>query len=186
MDLTPASYLVLGMLHTGARSGYEIKRGTELSVRFFWTISPVQIYPELKRLEDFGLIVGRDDPRGARKRRLYELTEEGRLAMREWLLAPGELAMEWRDAALLKLFFADALDPDEARERIAAIRQRAERMRAEFEAEICPAAEKTRERFGRDFPLLTAQFGHDFHEWVIEWCLERERELDAVPVGKAR
>ena len=33
MELTPASYVVLGLLHIGARSGYEVKRFMEMSAR---------------------------------------------------------------------------------------------------------------------------------------------------------
>src|SRR5436190_790029 len=49
--LDSPAYLVLGMVRLGARSGYEIKQAVEISLRFFWTISPAQIYPSLERLE---------------------------------------------------------------------------------------------------------------------------------------
>ena len=50
-ELGAPAYVVLGMVRLGARSGYEIKQAVEMSIRFFWTISQVQIYPSLKRLE---------------------------------------------------------------------------------------------------------------------------------------
>ena len=64
--LNPSDYVVLGMTGLGARSGYEIKRTVERSIRFFWTISPAQVYPSLAKLEQAGLLSGRDEPGGER------------------------------------------------------------------------------------------------------------------------
>jgi hypothetical protein len=62
------------MVGLGAWSGYEIKRAVELSIRFVSTISPVQIYPSLERLERAGLIHGRAAPRGKGPRRFYNIS----------------------------------------------------------------------------------------------------------------
>ena len=80
-DLPAPAYVVLGMVRLGAKSGYEIKRAVERSIRFFWTISQAQIYPSLARLESAGLIVGRADPRGNRPRRTFEITARGEAAL---------------------------------------------------------------------------------------------------------
>src|ERR1700757_588482 len=87
-DLTPSDYVVLGMVGLDARSGYEIRQTVELSIRFFWTISPAQVYPSLARLERAGLLTGRDEPQGNRPRRVYERTDEGARALRDWLAPP--------------------------------------------------------------------------------------------------
>ena len=58
-SLTPSDYVVLGMVGLGARSGYEITRTVEHSIRFFWTISPAQVYPSLAKLQRAGLLIGR-------------------------------------------------------------------------------------------------------------------------------
>src|SRR3954470_9910492 len=101
---------VLGMIALGARSGYEIQRAAELSLRFFWALGPPQIYAELRRLEEAGLVRGRDEARGRRARRVYAVTAKGRRALRRWLTAPGSGTLELRDAELLRIFFADALE----------------------------------------------------------------------------
>src|SRR3954447_19999632 len=72
-----AAAAVLGMVALGARSGYEIRRAAELSLRFFWALGPPQIYAELARLEEAGLIAGRDESRGRRARRTYRVTKKG-------------------------------------------------------------------------------------------------------------
>ena len=86
-QLTPTARVILGMLKLGARTGYEIKQAIEVSTRFFWGASYGQIYPELKRLAEAGLVSGSDAPRGGVKRTEYELTPEGERVLEEWLTA---------------------------------------------------------------------------------------------------
>src|SRR5580700_5514602 len=109
MELTDSAHAVLGMLRLGARSGYEIQRAAEASTRFFWAISPHQVYSNLALLEQEGLIASEPSPRGERKRTLYELTPKGEQELRAWVLEPGEFSFELRDLGLLKLFFADVV-----------------------------------------------------------------------------
>ena len=85
VKLTPTGRVILGMLKLGARTGYDIKRITEVSTRFFWSASYGQIYPELRKLERSGLVEGEHDPRGAVSRRVYRLTAVGETALHEWL-----------------------------------------------------------------------------------------------------
>ena len=49
------------MLRLGRRTGYEIKSLVDVSTRFFWAASYGQIYPELARLEELGLVKGEAD-----------------------------------------------------------------------------------------------------------------------------
>jgi PadR family transcriptional regulator AphA len=165
------------MLRLGARTGYDIKRAAELSTRFFWTISPVQIYPELKRLEAAGLIDGRDDSRGRRRRRSYELTPEGLAALGEWLTRAEPLSLELRDAGQLKIFFGDALEPGEAIANVRAMRERHEHLAERFRTEIEPRASRLADHEDKRFPLIVAQFGRELNEWVAERCGRLEEEL---------
>src|SRR5919206_1975351 len=98
-ELTPTTYVVLGMLGLGAQTGYDIKSIVDRSTRFFWAASYGQIYPELARLERDGLVVG-DVPTGGRRRKTYRLTRRGRDALRAWLLEPSA-RYELRDEGLL-------------------------------------------------------------------------------------
>jgi DNA-binding PadR family transcriptional regulator len=170
--------VVLGMVRLGARSGYQIKRTVEQSIRFFWTISQVQIYPGLAQLERGGLIAGRAAPRGRRPRRVYEITEEGEAALQDWLRRPDPMPSELRDIGLVKLFFADALQGGEARDLLCAITRRsAERLTALREIE--PAARATADN-GNVYPLLTLRMGMAFHQAMIDAAGDFERELLAA------
>src|SRR5207302_1460724 len=84
-DLTPTGRVILGMIAFGKQTGYDIKQLVDKSTRHFWAASYGQIYPELRRLEGEGMVRGRPEPTGGRARMVYELTEEGQRALREWL-----------------------------------------------------------------------------------------------------
>src|SRR5437763_10950644 len=109
MKLRPPSYLMLGMVRLGARSGYAIKKATDVSTRAFWPTSLAQVYPELARLEEAGLVQRREDPHGRRARSAYEITKEGERALLAWLGSTREAPLQFRDEGVLRLFLADAL-----------------------------------------------------------------------------
>jgi PadR family transcriptional regulator, regulatory protein AphA len=172
-SLDSSDYVVLGMVGLGARSGYEIKQTVELSIRFFWTISPAQVYPSLAKLERAGLLLGRDEPQGNRPRRVYERTPAGGRALRDWLKRTEPMPFELRDIAMVKLFFADALDSADAGRLLAQIESRSEERVATLEA-IRPGAEEAA-RAGDTHPLLTLELGIAFHEAILEVCRRFER-----------
>jgi DNA-binding PadR family transcriptional regulator len=167
--LSNTSAAVLGMVVLGARSGYDIRRAAERSVRFFWALGPPQVYAELKRLEADGLLTGRDDARGGRARRVFEASSAGEQALRDWLTEDEVGVLELRDPELLRLFFADALPAQDALARVDLIRRRSERALEQFRREITPSAERTRAA-GAEFPAHVAAFGTELHEFIIGWC----------------
>src|SRR5437588_8875419 len=84
-ELTPTGRVILGMIAFGRQTGYDIKQLVDKSTRHFWAASYGQIYPELRRLEEHGLVRGVSDPRGGRARTVYQLTPAGTAALHEWL-----------------------------------------------------------------------------------------------------
>ena len=176
-ELGAPAYVVLGMVRLGARSGYEIKQAVENSIRFFWTISQAQIYPSLQLLEEAGLITGRADPQGRRPRRVFETTQAGEAALRDGLTRDEPMPFELRDTGLLKVFFADALDREQALALLRAVRQRsADRVRTLRAIE--PAA-KAAEAKGNLYPGLTLQLGIAYHQAIIDVCADFERHFAA-------
>ena len=173
MDLSPTAYVILGMLSHQPCSGYEIKSYVDDSTRFFWAASYGQIYPELKRLAEAGLIEGTDAPRGERRRTVYRLTAAGEAALLDWLSHPPEV-YELRHEGMLKLFFAGALDPDMQVQRLRDIGEQHRRKVAALRS-VEPLAAQEPE----GFPYLVLRFGIEFNEWVIEWCERNAGELKA-------
>lgn len=176
MELGNTSYVILGMLRKGPKSGYEIKAQADISTRFFWAIGYGQIYPELKRLEQAGLIEGATDPDDGRRRRVYSISPRGEEALREWLTRPGELHSELRHEGVLRFFFADALDHEERVELLHAMRAKHERLREEL-MQIMPGAEEASGKGGNSLSLLTLETGIAYQEFFVALCDRLERRL---------
>jgi PadR family transcriptional regulator AphA len=167
MNLSPTAYVILGMVSREARSGYEIKALVDNTTRFFWAASYGQIYPELRKLSEAGLVEGIDAPRGERKRTVYAITADGEEELKGWLRQPPE-TFEMRDEGLLKLFFADALPREEAAPILRSMREHHRRVLERLRAIEPKAHAKSTE--GDPFPLVVLRGGIEFHEWFAEWC----------------
>ncbi len=170
-QLSPTAYVILGLVRNEARSGYEIKAVVDHSTRFFWATSYGQIYPELKRLAEAGLVTGVEAPTGGRRRTVYEITADGEEELKAWLRQPPE-TYEMREEGLLKLFFANALPADEAAEILRAMRAHRLAVAAQLRAIEPVAAQKE-----DPFPLLVLRGGIEFTEWFADWCERMEAQV---------
>ncbi|HEX6206211.1 MAG TPA: PadR family transcriptional regulator [Solirubrobacterales bacterium] len=170
-QLSPTAYVILGFVRNEPRSGYEIKALVDNSTRFFWAASYGQIYPELKRLAEAGLITGSDSPTGGRKRTIYEITADGEEELRAWLRQTPE-TFEMRDEGLLKLFFANALPRDEAVEILRAMRAKRLAVHQQLKA-----IEDLKGEIEDPFPMIVLQGGLEFSQWFVDWCERMEAQL---------
>ena len=129
MRLTPTSYIVLGLLElAGESTPYGLKQHVSTSVGNFWTLHHAQLYTEPERLAKGGYVSERRE-QGGRRRKLYELTARGRRALDDWRTEGTSSLGEFREPALLKLFFG--ADPG----RLAAVQIPAHQAKlAEYEA----------------------------------------------------
>jgi DNA-binding PadR family transcriptional regulator len=169
--LSPTAYVILGMVRKEPRSGYEIKALVDKTTRFFWAASYGQIYPELKRLSEAGLVVGVDASTGGRRRTVYEITADGEEELKAWLRQP-PATFEMREEGLLKLFFAEALPREEAVEILRAMRAHRESVSAQLRA-----MEATKGDVEDPFPLIVLRGGIEFTEWFADWCERMEAQL---------
>ena len=171
--MTPTSRVILGMIRLGRRTGYEIKQLVDVSARFFWTTSYGQIYPELKRLEEEGLIRGEDAATNGRPRRAYELTAAGDDALDGWLHSGDPLLMELRDEGLLKLFFSDSMSADERAALIGSMKAGHD----DVVAKLSSIEPVVRERGGGPYDVLS--FGLAFHRFCSDLLEKMEKEAIA-------
>ena len=116
--MTTLEYKLLGLLARQPMSGYDL--ASHLKQRFvpFGPISHTQIYPALASLEQQGLvryhIVEQHAVRPNKK--VYELTEEGRAALRQWVESPTPLVFLY-DEFCLKAYSLWLADPERMIER---------------------------------------------------------------------
>jgi DNA-binding PadR family transcriptional regulator len=175
-SLSATARVILGLLKYNPRTGYDIKRVTDYSTRFFWRASYGQIYPELRGLEQSGLVRAREEPYGRRQRRVYELTPKGERALTEWLRSESDV-YELRDEGLLRLFFGELVPPDEL---LALVTRR----REVFESHaglFRTIAEELGEIDGPSAEVL--RYGIELTDWNVRWWGELEKRLAAQGDG---
>jgi DNA-binding PadR family transcriptional regulator len=170
------------MLRIGLKSGYAIKRGADRSTKHFWPISLAQVYPELARLEEAGLVTGREDPQGERARRAYEITEKGDDALLDWLRAPRDEPPQVRDERLVRLFFADALEREDQIALVRRLRESHEEEAAWILQEIVPIASAAEEA-GTIFPHALARLSSDVYSTIARSLNELEARLSDASGG---
>ena len=174
MKLTPTALTMLGFLHLHPRSGQELKQAADRSVANFWGISYGQIYPQLKQLNEAGLIAPIEDGSGTRGTK-FALTSAGETELRTWLEIPADRPA-YRDEFLVKVLFAERLlspqqllDLIERRETIA-------RGALEQAESLEPNAEygETGQHPHSD---LIREFGIDVNRTIIDWCERAKSRL---------
>jgi DNA-binding PadR family transcriptional regulator len=189
MELSATGKVILGMLAARPRSGYEIKQLVDSSARFFWAASYGQIYPELKRLEEEGLIRGKGRAQGARQRTVYELTAAGKRAARAWIDGPPQV-FELRDEGLLELFFAGSVAParmpEIARERATRATASADQLRA-IEEQVEQMGQQAGPDNSPDAGSLTVlRYGIEMNEWAAAWFARAAERLENQTAGRER
>jgi len=112
---TEAEYAVLGLLAQAPRHGYALARqfGPDTPLGQVWRLRRNEVYAILAKLEAQGW-VGKEGPaQGPRRRAAYSLTPQGEAAFRDWLRRPVRGLRDMRLGLLGRLYFAQALAPQE-------------------------------------------------------------------------
>lgn len=165
--------IVLGMLAQGPGSGYDLVRRIRGSVGYFWTPARSHVYSLLPRLASLGFATRRE-VRGenAPDKSVYELADEGRSALAEWLASPELVEGPPRNPFLVKVFFGGVL----GREATAAhVRERRERITAELaELEDIERTIDPANTYGR----LALRYGLAVDRAILTWADETLEELD--------
>ncbi len=108
------SYALLGLLRGSPINGYAIKALFDEAINFVWQAELSQIYRELESLEKKGLLCSTIEPQRDRpSKRLYQVTEAGRLAFEKWATTiPDSFATPKRDEFSLRIFFGSGTDKE--------------------------------------------------------------------------
>ena len=104
-------YALLAQLARNPETGYGLAKAFADSLNYAWSASRSQIYPELSRLLEAGLI--RQTESGPRGRKVYETTPSGLAELREWLRET-EPVRFGRNEWLLRIFLLWLLEHEEA------------------------------------------------------------------------
>jgi DNA-binding PadR family transcriptional regulator len=164
-------HATLGLLANKPASGYDLLRVFQDSLANVWPATQSQLYAELNRLADTGLVrVSAEGPRG---RKEYTITDAGLAELRHWITEV-EPTSNPRSDMLLRVFLLSAVDRGAA---VRYLRRRIEAA-AEQEADLRALADDIS---GEDGPLVTygrvalewgLRFSRTQREWA-EWAVEQ-------------
>ena len=112
-DLPVTSYALLGLLTFGDElTGYELKQRADSTLRFYW-VSPAmsQVYSELHRLTEAGLVRRRREERGT----TYTISGKGRRTLEQWMRETPAGFPVFKHPVALRLMVGHLTDTDTLR-----------------------------------------------------------------------
>jgi PadR family transcriptional regulator AphA len=101
-------YALLGLLNIRKMSAYDLAKFAKESIGYFWNESYSNVHRTLKILVDEKLIKKLPE-KGSRNKNIYEITEQGKETLSEWLSNHQHTTI-YRDELLLKLFVSKSKD----------------------------------------------------------------------------
>lgn len=178
---------LLSLLAREPLSGYDIKQRMNNRLGPFWKVGSNQVYPELARMEEEGLValqgIEQHDYRPARK--LYEITEAGKEAVIRWTTESGG-ADQYRDDFLLKAYNSWLVDPERMIEGVREMKKQHEEKLAAYEAKVAeltsqPAGGIVADQLFSSISVI--EFGVRYERLYVEWCEELIAKLSRREPG---
>jgi len=168
----------LGLLAQQPGSGYDLLKEFEKSMANVWPATQSQLYGELNKLADAGLIEVSDI--GPRGRKEYRITDAGRVELRRWVTNAQD-DPPFRSSSVLRVFLLGAIPPAQAREHMVAMAAGAEAELERYE-ELRDAVDwDTGDDglfYGRaalEYGLRLSQMQADWARWVVNAIDGRSR-----------
>lgn len=177
--LPPTAWAVLGLLSfPGERTGYELKKWADASLRFFyWSPAISQIYAELRRLEGLGYATSRrSDPDEPRTKRRYAITGDGRAALARWADEEDPGPPVLKHPLVLRIWLGHLADPERLRGRI---REHMEHTRGEL-AQVREALERAGTGTDWEHPRIALRWSERQHAAELELAEAMLADLDGL------
>jgi PadR family transcriptional regulator AphA len=170
-------HAALGLLAQRPASGYDLLKMFQESMVNVWPATQSQLYGELGKLADAGLI--RVSDVGPRGRKEYAITDAGREELTRWMTSP-EQDPPFRSAQLLRVFLLSELGPVQAREYLESMRRFANALHAHYEQirDSHDWSDGDQDFFGRaalENGLRFTKMQADWASWVIDQMQRRLR-----------
>lgn len=171
LNATAAS--LLGFLHDGPRTGWDLVVTAQRVIGDFWSLTRSQVYRELAAMADAGLVEAGEP--GRRDRKPYTITDAGRAAFAAWIdRVPG--AETIRFPLLLTLAFGRHLPADRLAAHLAHDRELHARRLSGYQEQHSAAVA------GGDadpYLLATLDFGLTYERAVLDWFDHLPAEMTA-------
>lgn len=175
--LPTTSYAVLGLLSLRSWTGYELTQQFQRSIAFCLPKTESVLYEEPRRLVRRGLAVATKETSGGRSRTRYEITDDGRAALHDWLgtaTEPPKLEIE----PLIRLLFADQGDLGDLEATVASMRRWAVEQRAAGLPVVADISDGSSPFAARShLQSLFALYLSDLYDLTERWCDRADAEL---------
>jgi DNA-binding PadR family transcriptional regulator len=168
----------LGLLAQGPGSGYDLLKHFEKSMANVWPATQSQLYGELNKLADAGLIEVSD--MGPRGRKEYRITQAGHLELQRWVANPQD-DPPFRSPGLLRVFLLGEVPADQARKHVVAMAEHADAEVKRLE-DLCDSIDWTDGDslfFGRaalEYGLRANAMEAQWARWLVKAIDERNRK----------
>jgi DNA-binding PadR family transcriptional regulator len=180
-----SKYAILGVLCMKPCSGYDIKKFCDKTISHFWNENFGHIYPVLKQLLEEGFILPADKESSDDRRKIYQITEDGKQEFMNWLVQAPELQPP-RSELLLKLSFGNYMPKEKVFEFLNEVRERNTRNLKHFKAMEASYISSTEAKKDPAFPywLASLRLGIVNAEAVLKWCKDTQQLLKSFDPEK--
>ncbi len=173
-------YAILGLLHLGPMSGYDIKKITDISISYFWQENYGHIYPVLKKLEKEGLVTShKEEYHGNPPRIVYTLTEKGDEVFAVWIKDRTEPKIQ-KSELLLKLFFGGYSEKENIKKQLEQEKKHHENLITEYKSIENHLQNAKKHPDHSPFWIFTVRNGLYYSRAQIEWCNNCLIELEKI------
>jgi DNA-binding PadR family transcriptional regulator len=105
-------YAILGLLNRADMTGYDIAKEFEKTLRQFWYARHSQIYPELAKLIEEGLVTMSAAPGSRAHKKVYSITESGREDFNQWVRLDEAPKPATKDVFRLRVYLSDGMSDE--------------------------------------------------------------------------
>jgi DNA-binding PadR family transcriptional regulator len=178
------AHAILATLMDCPSSGYDLRKRFEASVGFFWQASFQQIYRELGKLEEQGLVQSQAiAQQGRPDKKIFAVTDDGEAFLQAWIQTPCEMA-PLRDDLLVKMFAGFTVPREamllELREHESQHQERLTVYRKIQQNSFANPANLSEKEL---FRYMTLRSGIQFETGWIAWCQEAIAMLGEHPAS---
>jgi DNA-binding PadR family transcriptional regulator len=168
------SYALLGLIARQPLSGYDLLQQMRQRVGPLWPVRHSQIYPELSRMEEQGLLIHEVIEQEERPdKKVYSITEAGRETLRQWIAEPSP-SDALRDEFLLKVYSLWLAEPEQMVARLRRQQEQHIQQRDWYEGTLA----RIRQHYGSELeqpqsPLfssaITLRYGIGYEQHYLAW-----------------
>lgn len=160
-------FAMLGLISRRPMTGYEIAKEFSGVLGALWEARHSQIYPELKKLTQEGLLCYETAISGeVLEKKVYSITQAGKYVFMDWLLSDEEEYRPARDNLRVRLFFCEHMTHDQLHALL-------EREMGRHNTRLSWLAAKLDEKYGQQAPMENLPELGDY--MLLQGAIFRER-----------